>query len=254
MRAALLLLLLLTATAHGEPWFRGRYGTNRMLHLSITSVGLAIYPLTARFETVDCRWCGGPNEIDRAVRSGLVWDEPNRGRAASFSNLTAYVGAPVVGIGLVLSGTATAPSIAAVLDDVVPIVESFMVTAYVTRATKIAFARKRPYAHFTGDRDPNEDNVSFPSGHTSYSFAFATSAAMIARARGYKSERYIWIAGMALAATSGYLRIAADRHYLTDVLGGTTLGVAAGLTVPLLMRRELEVVPTSTGIAVAGAW
>jgi membrane-associated phospholipid phosphatase len=59
---------------------------------------------------------------------------------------------------------------------------------------------------------------------------------------------------LTLAAATGYLRIAADRHYFTDVLAGAALGAGAGLTVPYLMHREVEVVPTRDGVAIAGSW
>jgi membrane-associated phospholipid phosphatase len=42
---------------------------------------------------------------------------------------------------------------------------------------------------------------------------------------------------------------------VTDVLAGAAIGVAAGLTVPLLMSRSnVQLTPTRTGIAVLGAW
>lgn len=66
----------------------------------------------------------------------------------------------------------------------------------------------------------------------------------------------IWTAGYALAATSGYLRIAADRHYLTDVVVGAVVGSGIGLAVPLLVHPrigdDLRVVPADGGIALAG--
>jgi membrane-associated phospholipid phosphatase len=97
--------------------------------------------------------------------------------------------------------------------------------------------------------------VSFPSGHTSRAFALATSAGYIAHVRGYKVEPYVWASGATLAVTTAYLRIGADKHYLTDVLAGAAIGVSAGLTVPLLMRRtNATVLPTTSGIAVAGRW
>jgi len=256
VRAVLVTLLLLTTTANAEPWYRGKYGSNRLLHFSIAAVGGIVAPFTARFEYgIDCRWCGGPNEVDRTMRSALMWTEANQDRAADISDLTTYVAVPTLSVALVLAGTLdTVPSTAAIIDDVVPIAETVVVTALINRGLKIGFARTRPYAHFTDERDPSEDNVSFPSAHTSQAFALATSAAMIARARNYKSEPYIWVGGMTLAATAGYLRIAADRHYFTDVLCGAALGVSAGLTVPWLMRREIEVVPTAKGVAFAGVW
>jgi membrane-associated phospholipid phosphatase len=51
------------------------------------------------------------------------------------------------------------------------------------------------------------------------------------------------------------LRIAADRHYFTDVLTGTAVGVGAGLLIPRWMRhRGVAIVPTPGGVAIAGAF
>jgi membrane-associated phospholipid phosphatase len=65
---------------------------------------------------------------------------------------------------------------------------------------------------------------------------------------------------MALAATTGYLRIAGDEHHLTDVLAGAAAGTAVGIALPRLLHgREgsgaVSVAPLagplSLGIAVA---
>ena len=46
---------------------------------------------------------------------------------------------------------------------------------------------------------------------------------------------------MTLAAGVGYLRIASDTHYLTDVLAGAAVGTAFGVLVPSLrFSRERE--------------
>ena len=264
MIRALLVVCLLAGHARAEEvlkpiardrWYRGPHGTNRLLHLSITTVGFVVYPVFNYVEDgVDCRWCGGPNEIDRSVRNTLVLDVDSRGTAARMSDITSYVLSPAVDMGLVLAGTLASPSTAALMDDLIPIGESMVVTLWVTRALKVSFGRTRPYAHFSGPIG-DEDNVSFPSGHTSRAFALATSAGYIAHVRGYKVEPYVWASGMTLAVTTAYLRIGADKHYLTDVLAGAAIGVSAGLTVPLLMRRtNATVVPTTSGIAVAGRW
>ena len=253
---ALLIVCLLASSADAEtpPWYRGRYGTNRIIHLSLTGFGLAAYTATQFVEDgVECRWCGGPNATDRAIRNALVWSDTTT--PARISDLTGYVATPLLVVGLTLPGTLRAsPTTAGLIDDFVPIAESMMVTHWVVRAIKISAARSRPYVHFTDERG-GEDNLSFPSGHTSHAFSLAASAGMIAHERGYKLEPYIWASGMTVAAFTGYLRIAADRHYLTDVLVGASIGVSAGLTVPFLMRRtNAVIVPSGTGVAFVGEW
>ncbi|MDB4987793.1 MAG: hypothetical protein JWN04_2971, partial [Myxococcaceae bacterium] len=44
----------------------------------------------------------------------------------------------------------------------------------------------------------------------------------------------IWALGVPLAALTGYLRLAADKHYFTDVLTGALVGSAVGFLVPWL--------------------
>lgn len=237
MRAAFVLpLLLLVTTAHAEPWYRGGYGTNRIANLSITTAGLVLYPLTLSSERdPECRLCGPPNEVDTAVRDALVWSPERTETANTISDVVSWGMVPALSAGL-LSGTLPDTTWANAIDDITPMLESIMVAGWITRGIKIKVARKRPYAYFTKRRGADE-NVSFPSGHSSRAFATATAAGVIAHVRGYRAEPYIWVGGMTIAATTAYLRIAADRHYLTDVLVGSLLGVAVGLTVPLLMRR-----------------
>lgn len=262
MRAALVLVCLLAADARADDalkpiarqrWYEGPHGTNRLVHFSITTVGLVAYPLFQFVEQdVACRWCGGPNVLDRGVRDALVWDDFNT--AAQLSDVTTFALSPALNMSLVLAGTLATPSTAAVMDDLIPIAEAMVITQWVTRGIKVTVARKRPFAALAG-LGGSEENLSFPSGHTSRAFALATSAGVIAHTRGYKIEPFVWAGGMTLAVTSGYLRIAGDRHYMTDVLVGGALGVTAGLTVPLLMRRtNVDLIPTRSGIAFAGVW
>jgi membrane-associated phospholipid phosphatase len=250
--AAVVWLCLVASSASAEPWYRGRYGKNRIVHLSITAVGGVVYPATGwlqdRLAPTTCKWCS-PTDPDASIRATFRWDD--RGTAGMLSNVTAYAMSPAVGVGLILLNTP--PTWADVIDNIVPIGEAMVVTEWVTRGVKLAVGRERPYAHY-GASESAEDNLSVPSGHTSRAYALATSAGVIAHMRGYSIEPIVWAVGMTLAGTSGYLRIAADSHYLTDVLAGAALGAAAGLTVPWLMRRDVEVVVTGQGIALAGTW
>jgi membrane-associated phospholipid phosphatase len=254
VRAVVLVLCLLATTAHAddEPWYRGRHGTNRIVHLTIAAGGTILYPAFGPRELAPdaCRWCE-PNALDRSVRDALRWD--NVGAAGRLSDAGGYLVTPGLAIGALLIGTAGDLSVARSVDDLVPILETQMIARWATRGAKLAFGRQRPYAHYTGAED-EDDNLSFPSGHTSFVFSIAVSAGTVAHLRGYRSEPLVWIVGLTLASATGYLRIAADRHYLTDVIGGAVVGTAAGLTVPLLMRRNVELLPSNRGIAIAGVW
>jgi len=85
----------------------------------------------------------------------------------------------------------------------------------------------------------------FYSGHSTFAFAMAVSAGTIASMRRYRLAPSIWATGMALAAATAYMRIAADRHYASDVTVGAILGSATGIAVPRLFHgpRRLMVAP-----------
>lgn len=68
---------------------------------------------------------------------------------------------------------------------------------------------------------PDGTSLSFPSGHTANAFAGAT---MLSIEYG---QNYKWVpyAAYGIASTVGVLRIANNRHYLSDVLFGAGLGI-----------------------------
>jgi membrane-associated phospholipid phosphatase len=76
-------------------------------------------------------------------------------------------------------------------------------------------------------RPDGSDSLSFPSGHTSTAFGLASVA----------SHHYGWKVGVpayALAVGIGLSRIEQDRHHLSDVIAGATLGFVVGRTVTRL--------------------
>ena len=54
---------------------------------------------------------------------------------------------------------------------------------------------------------------------------------------------------MAISVFTGYLRLAADKHWLTDVLAGAAIGATVGILVPLLFHgrraESVEVTPVA---------
>lgn len=249
-------LLVAVGEASAEPWYRGRYGQNRVFHLSL-SVGLGAGFLASEavfksgLAADECRWCE-PNSLDKKVRDALVWDDFDDAR--SYSNLTGYVAMPVFAVGITaLSALEEDASWARVIDDTLPVLESVAISQALTQVVKFSVARQRPFVHFRDPPPDTDDNMSFYSGHSALVFALTTSAGLVAHWRGNKLAPLIWTVGGGLSVATAYLRIAADRHYFTDVLTGTAVGVISGLTIPRLMRRErMAVVPTSNGVAVAG--
>jgi membrane-associated phospholipid phosphatase len=71
------------------------------------------------------------------------------------------------------------------------------------------------------NRPDSTTATSFPSGHTSTTFASAANLL----------DHYGWAAGapaLALATFTGVCRLAGDAHYLSDVIFGATLGAVIG--------------------------
>jgi membrane-associated phospholipid phosphatase len=107
-------------------------------------------------------------------------------------------------------------------------------------------------------RPDGSNYYSLPSGHTSTAFALATVA----------ERHYGWRAGLpayALAAGIGLSRIESNKHYLSDVIAGATIGTIVGRTVARVdggraSRRSLAVTPATdahgagVGLGFSASW
>jgi membrane-associated phospholipid phosphatase len=83
---------------------------------------------------------------------------------------------------------------------------------------------------FTG----SDANVSFYSGHASNAFAIAVSLYRAHVIRGDGDAKKLGVIGLISASATAYLRIAADKHYLSDVVVGAGAGSAIGWLIPAL--------------------
>ena len=96
---------------------------------------------------------------------------------------------------------------------------------------KVLVRRKRPVLYTSGAvaaaADPNSQR-SFPSGHASVAFATATTYLMMARREGLphrtRNAVLLYVAAVGVSA----LRVAAGKHFPTDVIGGAALGTGIG--------------------------
>lgn len=104
------------------------------------------------------------------------------------------------------------------------IAQVFLLNAAVTTAIKYPAHRLRP----------DESNyLSFPSGHTSNAFAWATVAAH------YYGPK-LGVPAFAFASLIGVGRMEKNVHWLSDVVGGASVGYLVGRTV---LRRDSEPLP-----------
>ncbi len=102
-------------------------------------------------------------------------------------------------------------------------------------------------------RPAGDEDVSFPSGHATAAFAFAT---VVATEHGLP-----WaIPSYALASFIAYSRLNDNRHYTHDVIAGATIGTAFGLGLASLQDEaeksdETSVfVPFYSGSTIGIAW
>lgn len=117
------------------------------------------------------------------------------------------------------------------------LVRAQIVTQSLTQVLKFTTRRERP---------DGSSNRSFPSGHSSGSFATATVL----------QRHYGWKVGIPAYAVAGYVatsRLNQGKHYLSDVVFGAAIGILVGRTVTVDVGNKRfavgpMLVPTGAGI------
>jgi membrane-associated phospholipid phosphatase len=210
---------------------------------AITGAAFALWGgsqlLQGHLAATTCRWCQ-PGSIDTSIRDSLRWDDT--GAANLASNIAAFAFVPVASVGLLVLGSHAEDRTGETASNALLMAESVALAGDANQLFKFAVGRERPFVHAlppdqkSQTANPADNNTSFYSGHTSFAFSLAVSAGTIASIRRYRWAPVVWAAGLTGAALVGYLRIAADRHYFTDVLTGAGAGAAFGFAVPALHR------------------
>ncbi|WP_375745984.1 phosphatase PAP2 family protein [Corallococcus interemptor] len=201
-----------------------------------------------------CRWCDRApdgtdrlNRLDRWGRGIAGSTEASRKRADTWSNIIGFAGMPLAILGTQYAvGHSSGASAEFFAQDATIMVQSAVLASVANQAVKFAVGRERPFVHVLPEEErgltahPNDNNLSFYSGHTNLAFSLAVSAGTVASMRGYKHQAVIWGVGLPLAASVGLLRMGADKHYLSDVLTGAVMGTAFGVAVPLLLHGRVD--------------
>lgn len=210
-------------------------------NLFVTVTGATLWVVTevqkADLAPAVCRWCA-VNPLDAAVRDALAWSPARIGAADTAGNVVGFGLVPASAAALTLAAAAHDGRLAQSPADVLVISEAGVLAMDLDQVVKFAVGRQRPFVHFhTGTGDPSDDNLSFFSGHTTAAFSLAVASGTVATLRGYRFAPWVWAQGLAIAVGTGYLRIAADKHYFTDVLAGALVGSAVGFVVPWVWHR-----------------
>jgi membrane-associated phospholipid phosphatase len=144
-----------------------------------------------------------------------------------------------------------------------------------------AAGRERPYSRGYCNDSPEDESTdcrgnnrfrSFFSGHATAAFTMAALTcvhhAELPLYGGGPAEAVPCVTSLAVASGVSLLRVAADQHYLTDVLTGAAFGVASGVAIPYAFHYAFEqtgdkagtnapafsIIPTGTGLSITGAF
>jgi hypothetical protein len=252
LAASLAASLAGSAPARAEPPrpLRGDIGQSAAVALAATgAVTLGELVLKPRVGALPARWTdraeSGEDTLNALDRSAyrLRWSQP--AVAARVSDIGLAVSS-LSALGLsALTGLRAGERPADLGLDAAIVFESTAVAMALNQMTKLVARRERPCRHFAAAWPPPapplgpcgvdrfDDNLSSFSGHTTLAASSWVSGATVATLRGNALAPLLWGAGAFFTAATGYLRIAASKHYLSDVLVGVVLGGAVGVLLPI---------------------
>ncbi|HEY8207413.1 MAG TPA: phosphatase PAP2 family protein [Myxococcaceae bacterium] len=231
---------------------------------AVTGGGFALYTVSELalkpfLVPSGCRWCDRAadgsdalNPLDAGARAAVVWSPAGQSQANALSNVGLFLAMPIAMYGMdgYLAGSSGA--LGGWGKDALIISETTILAMLLNQGVKFIARRERPFVHVLPDaqkpltENPNDNNLSFYSGHATAAFALLFSTLSVAELRGYPQRWLLWAVGAPLALATTYLRMAADRHYLTDCLAGAVVGGAVGWFLPILLHPREDAAPAGT--------
>ena len=176
--------------------------------------------------------------ITRRLRSPELHQSRASRRAALVFDGYGAPGAQVAGPALILLGDVTGrPGLA---DAGLHVSEAYVVAGAVAFAVKGLAGRARPYApgvDRAGDFQlgrgylHREPFSSFPSGHATGSFAFASAVTAEVGRWSPRHARLVGVLAYGGAVLDGVSRVYRDCHYPSDVAAGAVIGTLSGLAI-----------------------
>jgi membrane-associated phospholipid phosphatase len=149
---------------------------------------------------------GGPEKSDR------FWE--------AYTNSMSYV---TLGTPLLVGATGVLKKDEFVKRQFVGMLGGFALNGFLTISLKYGIARERPFTSHSSliYKKTHAESMSFPSGHASAAFQWATSCVLA------KPRWYIAVPAYMYACGIGYSRMHLGAHYPTDILGGAVVGTAS---------------------------
>jgi membrane-associated phospholipid phosphatase len=138
------------------------------------------------------------------------------------------------------------------LNDGVVIAESALAAMATASIMTLAAARPRPFLYGEDaplhERNDADASLSFLSSHAATAFATATATFMASRRLHPTRKLPFLVAGIggALATLVAVARVLGGKHFITDALGGSVVGVSLGVLIPALHGSPVRVVPNAS--------
>ena len=265
--AAAAFFLIASGPAHAEAPRDLRHDTRVDIAVTLTGATwwLTTELLKGALVPEKCRWCyraqdGASllNPYDGAVRNALLWEDTRAAHVTS--NVVAFAIEPLSALGLNVLAASDEDALSNAPLDALIVAEATVVAGVINQLAKFGFARERPFVHHLPRApdavraltdSPSDDNLSFFSGHTTLGFVMATSSGTVAFMRGYRLAPLVLGSGLVMATSVGYLRIAADKHYFSDVMTAAIVGSIIGIGVPLIFHSPEASSPSTSAAALA---
>lgn len=143
-------------------------------------------------------------------------------------------------------------------------VEAMLTADLLTTGMKVVFGRARPFVDISNNHDfelfrglRDDKYRSFPSGHVTNAFAFASTVSRETQMWWPKSRWYIGPLMYGGATLVGLSRMYNNQHWASDVIGGAAVGTIIGLKVVTFQhshpRNSLDRAFLSVNISPAAA-